>query len=154
MLTASGGTVDRPDIADHAAGATDSGRLVIFTSAKTRHARASLVGDLDMTTAQGLTSWAERIARAMPRSVRLDATGLRFADVCGVRALARACWLLSGHRSSFQLVGLPAEVRRVADLTGADLPTTGVPVSHDGHAVPAKATTDKNADRQVRSTGA
>lgn len=105
---------------------SSSGKLIIFYSAKARHGRASLVGDLDVTTARCLTDWSERIAATPPRAFRLDASALRFADVCGIRALAQACLLLRRRCSSFELTGLSAEARRVAELTGAELPATGV----------------------------
>lgn len=122
-------TVDDPRTACHSDGNGSSGKLIIFYSAKARHGRASLVGDLDVSTARCLTDWSERIAATPPRAVRLDASALRFADVCGIRALAQACLLLRRRCGSFELTGLSAEARRVAELTGAELPATGVVVT-------------------------
>lgn len=116
-------TVDGPDTAGLGDSGSANGKLIIFTSAGKRCARVSLVGDLDVTTARCLTDWAERIAAAPARSVRLDASGLSFADVCGIRSLARACRLLHQRGGSLELTGLSAEARRVAELTGAELPT-------------------------------
>lgn len=117
--------MDDLDIADFGAGDAGNGKLIIFTSAKVRHARVSLIGDLDVTTARCLTEWAERIAAAPPRAIRLDASGLRFADACGMRALTQACWLLRRRCGAFEMTGLSAVGRRMAELTGAELPMIG-----------------------------
>jgi anti-anti-sigma factor len=116
--------VDGPNTAGLADGDAGKGKLIVFTSAKSRQARVSLVGELDVTTAQCLTSWAERFTAATPRrAVRLDASGLRFADVCGIRALTRACQLLQRCCRSFELAGLSEPARRAAELTGSELAT-------------------------------
>jgi anti-anti-sigma factor len=104
-----------------------NGKLIIFKSAKARHVRVSLVGDLDMTTAECLLDWAERLASVPPQALRLDASGLRFVDVYGIRSLTRACQLLQRRCGVFQLTGLPLQARRVAELTSTDLPALGVP---------------------------
>jgi anti-anti-sigma factor len=105
----------------------DNGKLIIFKSSKARDVRVSLVGDLDMTTAECLLEWADRLSAVPPHALRLDASGLRFVDVYGIRSLTRACQLLRRRCGAFQLTGLPLQARRVADLTGTDLLALGVP---------------------------
>jgi anti-anti-sigma factor len=107
----------------------DNGKLIIFKSAKARQARVSLVGDLDMTTAECLLEWADRLSAVPPHALRLDASGLRFVDVYGIRSLTRACQLLQRRCGAFQLTGLPPQARRVAELTGTDLLALGVPAA-------------------------
>lgn len=120
-----------PDIADLGPGDTGDGILIIFSSDKTRHSRVSLVGELDVTTAGSLTDWAEWMAAAPQPAVWLDASALEYADVSGIRALTRACWLLHQRCGWFKLTALSAEARRIADLAGAELPTTEVELTQE-----------------------
>jgi anti-anti-sigma factor len=98
------------------------GSLLIFTTRRGRTAQVSLTGELDVTVAACLTDWAEHFTAGPARAVRLDLSGLGFADVAGTRALAQVCRLLQAWSRSFELSGVPAAVSRVTGLTGIRLP--------------------------------
>jgi anti-anti-sigma regulatory factor len=104
------------------AAADASGHLVIFASRKLRCARVSLVGTLDLNSASFLTNWAREFSAGPLRAVRVEASGLRFVDISGIRALAEACCLLDRRCGSFALTALPAEACRLVLLTGIDVP--------------------------------
>jgi anti-anti-sigma factor len=99
-----------------------AGHLMIFASRKLRCARVSLVGKLDVNTASCLTNWVREFSAGPLRAVRIDASGLRFVDIAGIRALAEACGMLDRRCGSFDLTALPAEACRLIILAGIDVP--------------------------------
>jgi anti-anti-sigma regulatory factor len=109
-------------VSDTPAGEAEPGHLVIFASRKLRCARVSLVGSLNGASARCLTNWATEFSAGPLRAVRIDASGLRFLDIPGIRALGEACRLLDRRCGSFELTGLPAEACRLVILTGIEVP--------------------------------
>jgi anti-anti-sigma factor len=98
------------------------GCLLIFAIASQHSARVSLTNELDLTVVGCLTEWVHKFTVGPVQAVRLDISGLSFADVAGTRALAQVCHLLRERCSSFGLTGVPPAVQRVTNLAGIDLP--------------------------------
>jgi anti-anti-sigma factor len=80
----------------------------------------SLHGEVDVTQADDLLRALVDVARETPGEVVLDLSGLRFLDVAGARALARATRLLRGADVQLRLVGAPRTPARCLALFGLD----------------------------------
>jgi anti-anti-sigma factor len=78
----------------------------------------SLHGEVDVTRADDLLRALVDVARDTPGEVVLDLSGLRFLDVAGARALARATRLLRGADVDLRLVGAPRTAARCLALFG------------------------------------
>ena len=78
--------------------------------------RVTLMGELDLAVADGLTARLDQLQRSEPR-VRLDLSKLEFIDCCGINGILRA--LAEARRSH---CGLEVDrqvspgVRRITDL--------------------------------------
>jgi anti-anti-sigma factor len=99
--------------------------FLIFTSREHPSASVQLVGDLDLTVVTCLLNWACAFAARPVPSVRVDLSGLKFADVAGLRALSEACGLLRRSGCLIDITGQSASVRRLAALTGIAIPAAG-----------------------------
>ena len=78
----------------------------------------SLHGEVDVTQADDLLRALVDVACETPGEVVLDLSGLRFLDVAGARALARATRLLRGADVHLRLVGAPRTPARCLALFG------------------------------------
>ncbi len=80
----------------------------------------SLHGEVDVTQADGLSRALVDVACGTPGEVVLDLSDLRFLDVAGARALARAAQVLRGADVHLRLVRAPRIVARCLALFGLD----------------------------------
>ena len=80
----------------------------------------SLHGEVDVTQADGLARALVDVACGAPGEVVLDLSDLRFLDVAGARALARAAQVLRGADVHLRLVRPPRIVARCLALFGLD----------------------------------
>ncbi|WP_091439758.1 MEDS domain-containing protein [Geodermatophilus poikilotrophus] len=83
----------------------------------------SLHGEVDVTQADGLFRALVDVAGGTPGEVVLDLSDLRFLDVAGARALARATDVLRGSGVQLRLVRVPRVAARclaLFGLSGAD----------------------------------
>ncbi|SDX31972.1 anti-anti-sigma factor [Geodermatophilus africanus] len=78
----------------------------------------SLHGEVDVTLADDLLRALVDVACDAPGEVVLDLSALRFLDVAGARALARATRLLRGADVHLRLVGAPRTAARCLALFG------------------------------------
>jgi anti-anti-sigma factor len=78
----------------------------------------SLHGEVDVTQADDLLRALVDVAGDAPGEVVRDLSGLRFLDVAGARALARATRLLRGVDVHLRLVGAPRTAARCLALFG------------------------------------
>ena len=78
----------------------------------------SLHGEVDVTQADDLLRALADVVCETPGEVVLDLSGLRFLDVAGARALARATRLLRGADVQLRLVGAPRTPARCLALFG------------------------------------
>jgi anti-anti-sigma factor len=78
----------------------------------------SLHGEVDVTQADGLSRALVDVARGTPGEVVLDLSDLRFLDVAGARALARATQVLRGADVHLRLVRPPRVAARCLGLFG------------------------------------
>ena len=83
-----------------------------------RGSSLSLHGEVDVTQADDLLRALVDVACDAPGEVVLDLSGLRFLDVAGARALARATRLLRGADVQLRLVGAPRTPARCLALFG------------------------------------
>jgi anti-anti-sigma factor len=83
-----------------------------------RGSSLSLHGEVDVTQADDLLRALVDVACDAPGEVVLDLSGLRFLDVAGARALARATRLLRGADVHLRLVGAPRTAARCLALFG------------------------------------
>jgi anti-anti-sigma factor len=104
-------------------------QFLIFTSRQDPPPSVKLVGDLDVTVAGCLLHWACAFAARPVPAVRVDLSGLKFADVAGLRALAEACGLLRRSGCDIDIIRPSESVRRLAALTGITLPAGGVRIT-------------------------
>jgi anti-anti-sigma factor len=84
----------------------------------------TLVGELDVTSAGCLRAWAGQLAGEPITAIRVDASGLKFVDLAGLRALVGACDLLKRHCGMAELTGISPALGRLAELTGTELCVT------------------------------
>jgi anti-anti-sigma factor len=96
--------------------------FLIFTSREHPPASVQLVGDLDLTVVACLLNWARAFAARPVPAVRVDLSGLKFADVAGLRALAEACCLLRRSGCLIDITAQSESVRRLTALTGIAIP--------------------------------
>lgn len=78
--------------------------------------RVTLMGELDLAVADGLTARLDQLQRSEPR-VRLDLSKLEFIDCCGINGILRA--LAEARRSHWGLEvdrQVSPGVRRITDL--------------------------------------
>ncbi|WP_091214944.1 MEDS domain-containing protein [Geodermatophilus siccatus] len=80
----------------------------------------SLHGEVDVTQADGLVRALVDVARGTPGEVVLDLSDLRFLDVAGARALARAAQVLRAADVQLRLVRAPRTAVRCLGLFGLD----------------------------------
>ena len=85
-----------------------------------RGSSLSLHGEVDVTQADGLARALVDVACGAPGEVVLDLSDLRFLDVAGARALARAAQVLRGADVHLRLVRAPRIVARCLALFGLD----------------------------------
>jgi anti-anti-sigma factor len=78
----------------------------------------SLHGEVDVTQADGLSRALVDVACGTPGEVVLDLSDLRFLDVAGARALARATQVLRGADVHLRLVRAPRVAARCLGLFG------------------------------------
>ena len=78
----------------------------------------SLHGEVDLTQADGLLRALVDVAGGTPGEVVLDLSDLRFLDVAGARALARATDVLRGTGVQLRLVRVPRVAARCLGLFG------------------------------------
>lgn len=78
----------------------------------------SLHGEVDVTQADDLLRALVDVARTTPGEVVLDLSDLRFLDVAGARALARAARALRDAGVQLRLVRVPRVAARCLDLFG------------------------------------
>jgi anti-anti-sigma factor len=78
----------------------------------------SLHGEVDVTQADGLLRALVDVAGGTPGEVVLDLSDLRFLDVAGARALARAADVLRGQGVQLRLVRVPRVAARCLGLFG------------------------------------
>jgi anti-anti-sigma factor len=83
-----------------------------------RGSSLSLHGEVDVTQADDLLRALVDVACDAPGEVVLDLSGLRFLDVAGARALARATRLLREADVRLRLVGAPRTPARCLALFG------------------------------------
>ena len=87
----------------------------------------ALDGELDLSTASKLHTQLAAIHHERPRKVFIDTSGLRFAGVTGLTALAEEIEAFEVRHTEVHIVGLRPEVRRVAEFLGLAQPTTDSP---------------------------
>jgi anti-anti-sigma factor len=83
-----------------------------------RNPSLSLHGEVDVTQADGLFRALVDVAGGTPGEVVLDLSDLRFLDVAGARALARAADVLRGSGVQLRLVRVPRVAARCLELFG------------------------------------
>jgi anti-sigma B factor antagonist len=84
--------------------------------------RLVVAGELDLATGAVLTAAVtDLVGGPLPcELLLLDVSGVTFADVAGLRALAGVVRLLATHGCSTHVVGVRAAIRRAVDLAGFD----------------------------------
>lgn len=99
-----------------------SGYGLTLTVTKSDQLRASvrLVGDLDLASAPVMQAALEHELARGRRYVRLDLSGLAFADSMGLAALVDLHWAFLHKRGTLILVNAGRRVRRLFDITGAE----------------------------------
>lgn len=80
----------------------------------------ALAGDIDITTADTVSTAARDCLREHPASLSLDLRSLTFCDCAGVWALRSAHRQAGAVRAQFRLIAPAAHVLRIFSLTGAD----------------------------------
>jgi anti-anti-sigma factor len=99
--------------------------FLIFTVREDPPASVKLVGDLDVTMTTCLLGWARAFAARPVRAVEMDLSGLKFADLAGLRALTEACGMLRQSGCLIGITGQPDAVSRLTALTGMAIPSDG-----------------------------
>ncbi len=81
----------------------------------------SLVGELDLATAEGAEAELERVEATDARAIVLDLSGLTFMDSTGVRLLVTAHARSRADSDRLTLLRGQAAVQRVLQLSGVDV---------------------------------
>jgi anti-sigma B factor antagonist len=81
--------------------------------------RVCPLGEVDLDTVGQIREQLEHAAASGARHVVLDLRGVTFLDSTGLRLVLEADAASRGQRWEFGLIGGPADVQRVFDLTGA-----------------------------------
>jgi anti-anti-sigma factor len=103
--------------------------FLIFTSRQDRPASVKLVGDLDLTVTGCLLHWARAFAARPVPAVRVDLSGLEFADLAGLRALTEACGTLRRSGCRIDITRQSAALCRLTALTGIAIPADGARIT-------------------------
>jgi anti-sigma B factor antagonist len=82
-------------------------------------ASLTLIGDIDITTADTVSQAARDSLTQHPAGLSLDLRSLNFCDVAGVRALLSARREADAVQAKFRLIAPQAHVLRIFDLTDA-----------------------------------
>ena len=95
--------------------------LITVAAVAVDRCRVTLVGDLDLATAPGLSATvASALGSTAGRDLVLDLRGLAFLDAAGLGALARLrqiCQRLGGRMTIFGARGMVAELLHLTGLT-------------------------------------
>jgi anti-sigma B factor antagonist len=83
-------------------------------------AQVSVAGELDRTSAHHLIDALDVLATRSSRRWRLDASGVTFCDMGGLRALSGAHALAVAQGRHLRLVGASRPVERLVELLGHD----------------------------------
>jgi anti-anti-sigma factor len=83
-------------------------------------AQVQVTGELDRQSAHHLVEAVAMLTTRSSRRWRLDASGVTFCDVGGLRALSDAHALATSHGRSLQLVRTSRPVDRLVELMGRD----------------------------------
>lgn len=81
--------------------------------------RVSLVGELDLASAQQMEEHFAKVDEQAPRRVVVDLSGLTFIDSSGLRMLLLADARAREHSYELVLLAGPEPVQRVFEMTGA-----------------------------------
>ncbi len=81
-------------------------------------ADVEIVGEVDMSTAEQLTSAVQTALAGHPTLVRLDFTATTFMDSTGLRAVIAAEKRAAETRTRLVIVGMSAAVEKVLEITG------------------------------------
>jgi len=83
--------------------------------------RLVVAGELDLATGAVLAAaLTDVVDRPLPCELLMDVSAVTFADVAGLRALARVVRLLAADGCSVHVVGMRAAIRRAVDLVAFD----------------------------------
>ena len=109
-------------------------------------ARVRVSGELDRTSAHHLVDALDVLTTRPSRRWRLDASGVTFCDVGGLRALSNAHSFAAAHGRNLRLVGTSRPVERLVELLGHDrvFPATG---DHGRKALPTRRVTPDRSPR-------
>ena len=84
------------------------------------HAVMAVAGELDMSTAPGLSNAFAEVVDRHPRDVTVDLADLAFIDSTGLTLLVRASKQLREHDATLRLSSPTPPVRRVLEIVGLD----------------------------------
>lgn len=100
---------------------TDSGELLTTEFEKHREdvAILRLVGEIDLSSVDVLSTQLKNLAKGAPANVIVDATGVTFMDSTGMHALVEGKRAINSKGTKIYLVPSP-QVRRILELVFPD----------------------------------